>query len=301
MHYQIGSPTDCFKVHHTPTHTVFVSKTVSLRIGTVIFIIETMVFFAFITPSPVVRQNVGRSSTISACASRPEGVPLPPTSLELTVPLATQAITDALDAGHTRLRLNALIPGLNPAVEQSYPYSVAALNTLARSVIVFNSQLSQVPSCSLLFSSTGAAAMASSQYIRDESRYTYSESEQMAAIPVEINMASFAKRDAKAARTSPHVNVIVAPISSRGDPVMDDIDEIMLENPEATWILLNADFGVDRAAVGMRESNRRAAFIASFTEAFYFRNLVSQIHENREKPMRKRKRVDDALIMPTAS
>lgn len=56
---------------------------------------------------------------------------------------------------------------------------------------------------------------------------------------------------------------------------MDDLEAVLGRAPDALWIMINADLGLDRAAVGMRESARRDRFLNSFVDVFYFRNLVS--------------------------
>lgn len=185
-----------------------------------------------------------------------------PNSVESTVGLATDAISKALQDGHTRILINALIPGLNPALEQSFPFSSSLLNTLSASLVTKTPKLQALPNSSLLFASSGTAAAATAQFRRDNPDGT-----------TNIASASFSGRDTAEGRTSSHCNVIINPISSRGDPVMDDLQLVMSENPDATWILLNPQLGVDRAAVGMRENSRRAAFIESFTNTFYLRPL----------------------------
>lgn len=99
----------------------------------------------------------------------------------------------------------------------------------------------------------------------------------------EIAIASYYRRDFYEGRTK-DVNFIVSPVSNRGDSVMDDLDTILSEAPDAVWVLVNAALTLDRAAVGMSENKRRQDFLESFTEVFYFRNLVRHLY-NGLKPL----------------
>lgn len=222
-----------------------------------------------------------RKHVLKCCASTEKSDLKPPTSLESTVSLATQAITNAIGDGHKRVGVTALIPGLNPLIEETVPYSAALLNILAKGLVQYTPQINDEASSSppaLLFASAGTAAAAAAQYKRDAPTTAGNVTEEF-----QIETASFSKRDGKANRTSPSANVIVAPVSSRGDPIMDDLETIIKENDDALWILLNPDFGADRAAVGMRENARRASFEESFRDTFYFRSLVSKIRKRKRK------------------
>lgn len=194
-----------------------------------------------------------------------------PTSLEDTVSLATKAISHAIQAGHKRIGVNALIPGLNPVIEQTVPYSSSSLNILAKGLVQYTPELNATPSSSLLFSSAGTAAAATAQYARSTVAEGQPAEESQGTA---VSTSSYSKRDFNPGRTSPCTNVIVAPISSRGDPIMDDLEKVIAESPDSTWLLLNPQLGEDRAAVGIQESSRRAAFSDTFVNAFYFRNLV---------------------------
>lgn len=200
--------------------------------------------------------------------------PSPPTSIESTIALASAAVSDAIDAGEKRLRVSALIPGLNPLVEDAYPYSTAALNKLARGIILDTPQLGAAASCSLMFQSSGSAALATKQFSREDA-LSEAQTTRQEHPSVEISTTSYAMRDASSNRSSPDTNVIVAPTSSRGESIMDALESVIADDPSATWLLLNPDLTLDRAAVGMGESTRRATFLQSFSEAFYFRNIVS--------------------------
>ncbi|CAN8072441.1 unnamed protein product, partial [Agarophyton chilense] len=109
--------------------------------------------------------------------------------------------------------------------------------------------------CALLFASPGAAAAAATQYRRAD-----------VALPSGLHTAVFDQPCA-------HANVLVAPVALRGDDLLPQLLRATTAAPHALWLLLNADLSAERAAVGMRESERRARFERSFELAFYFRNL----------------------------
>lgn len=225
-------------------------------------------------PSPCRRARPAACPTASALDKSESDAPSPPTTIESTITLASAAVSRAISAGETRLRISALIPGLNPLVEDAYPYSTAALHKLARGVVLATPQLKAAASCSLLFQSSGAAALASNQYAQEDAlSEPRADDEEHSSL--DVNTASYAIRDASSSRTSPDTNVIVAPASLRGESIMDALEGIMTDNLSATWLLLNPDLSLDRAAVGMGESTRRASFVNSFSEVFYFRNIVS--------------------------
>lgn len=49
---------------------------------------------------------------------------------------------------------------------------------------------------------------------------------------------------------------------------MHELETVISETPDATWILLNQQLDNDRAAVGMKENSSHAAFLESFTNVF---------------------------------
>lgn len=230
-----------------------------------------------ITHAQVSPSSICRRPSI-CCASSPD----PPTSIEAAVALAAKSVDNAISAGVKRVRVTALIPGLNPIAEDTYPFSLSLQNILARALVTQTSTLSALPDASLLFESAGTAAAASAQYTRDAGE-TYVRGDDddnnddtvnnEDGQSVRVKTASFAGRDFVEGRASKHANVLVAPVSSRGDPIMDDLEAVIREAPDAVWVLFNARLDVDRAAVGMAESTRRASFEESFEDIFYFRNL----------------------------
>lgn len=219
---------------------------------------------AFLTPIHISTHHITQTFLSPTCCTQPPtpppAQPQLPTNLPSTITFAAAAASKALATGATRIKVTALIPGLNPQLEEAVPYSSQTLYTLARGIAISTPALRTL-STTLLFPSSGDAAAAAAFYRREISE------------DASVRTASYFRRDGKEGRVSTDANVIVAPISSRGDRVMDDLESVISEAPDAIWVLLNADLDVDRASVGMAENERRASFIRAFINAFYFRNL----------------------------
>lgn len=240
---------------------------------------SAMLAFAAAPFATPLRTTAARAVSPRACAPNPSAwaATPPPTTVDGVVRLAAAAVDRAARDGHVRLRVDALPPGLNPAVEQTVPLSASLLAAVARAVVRGAPALAGLGDAALLFSSAGTAAAADAQFARAGDGADGDGGGEVEGLEVDVTVsnASFSLRDAREGRASKGCNVLVAPKSARGDRVMDDLEAVMGEAEGATWILLNAELGLDRAAVGIRESGRRAAFEESFVQAFYFRNLVS--------------------------
>lgn len=215
---------------------------------------------AFVSPYIVCLSKPRRRVRhVTSCIATPNTQP--PGDVDATIVLASQSLADTLSTGTKRARVSAIIPGLNPLIEDAVPYSDTVLNTLAYNLARTCPVLADQPDVFLLFKSTGTAAAARAALRPPED--------------VPITFGSYFRRDGGlTARASQHANIVVNPTSLRGDRVMDDLDSIIAEAPDAVWVLLNPDLGQERAAVGMREIARREEFLQSFANAFYFRNLV---------------------------
>lgn len=155
------------------------------------------------------------------------------------------------------MRLDLIVPGLNTLIEDTAPFSDTLLNSLVTSIADNSSALNE-RSVALLYKSAGTAAAAKAQYAGEK----------------DVLFASYSKRDGGGERIK-EANMIVRPTSERGARVMEDMEAIVSEAPEAIWVLINPDFGIDRAATGMKEMERRRKFLDTFINACYFRNLVS--------------------------
>lgn len=210
-------------------------------------------------------------------AAPPTPAPAVPTSLQALTTLAAKSVSEALKDGEKRIRITALPPTLNPVLENSFPYSAQNLHILVRDILLQTPV--ETSKTSILFASAGQAASAKAQYKKEISVFAKLEDEE----DDEIAIASYYRRDFYEGRTK-DVNFIVSPVSNRGDSVMDDLDTILSEAPDAVWVLVNAALTLDRAAVGMSENKRRQDFLESFTEVFYFRNLVRHLY-NGLKPL----------------
>jgi Domain of unknown function (DUF1995) len=204
------------------------------------------------------------------CASVPS--PAVPTSFSEAVAGAAAALSTA---AAPRATVSALVPGLNPALEDTAPYSDATLCDLALGLAVALSGCTDPPRrVALLFKSAGTAAAARAYYT--------------ASSPLlpSLSIASFAARDAaRAAPSQPPprvvpvgaVGIFVNPVNSRGDPVdRDDVQPLVeREGDESDFILLNPDFAADSSALGVAEMSRRASFLRTFVCAYYFRSVFS--------------------------
>lgn len=216
--------------------------------------------YTFIHPIPVFQKCHPSSLIISknrssvCCTQQPISIP---TTLSDTINLAAKSTQAAIEAGHKQICVTALPPGLNPVLEENFPFSLPALHTLASGLFTETPYLRNLPDTRILFSSAGGAAAFTASMDSKSPTAT-----------------SYAIRDSTDNTFSPHANLLVSPITYRGDRVMDDLEAALAAQPDAIWVLLNPSLGVDRAVVGIKESSRRAAFRDMFFDAFYFRNLV---------------------------
>lgn len=204
------------------------------------------------------RQSAARSSATHSCAR------LVPNDVPSLVTLAADAYAAA--GRPARARLTALIPGLNPALEETFPYSDRLLCDVALALARATANRRRVR---LLFKSAGTAA-AASQY--------YAKGSQEGPLGEDISLASFNKRDSSRDGTplvsSGELGIFVNPKNSIGDPVILDVQHVVDTAPaDASWILFNHDFTADRNALGLAEQTRRTAFVESFCEVFYFRSV----------------------------
>lgn len=216
----------------------------------------------FVTAAPLARAGVQRRVRAAprACARVPANV-------GQSVAAASAAIDSAAADAVRRMQVALLVPGLNVQLENSFPYSDALLYTivasLARSGVLAGAEVS------LLFKSAGTAAA-----FQNEHR----------PLPDNVSVASFFGRDTPGAGQRPRVvqapgfNVVVNPVSARGDPVLRDIRALVETAPDASWILLNPDFSGDRSALGVRDITEQNAFLDTFRQVYYFRNLVRSFH-----------------------
>lgn len=187
-----------------------------------------------------------------------------------------------------RAAVNLLTPGLNPALEDTYPYSESALcDAAALLALAAVRAYPAAPHVALLFKSAGNAASARAYYTSPASPAPSSFAEALAA--GDISIGSFAGRDAArprpdaAAPCPPRaVVVVVNPVSARGDPVVADV-RALVEAGEAAapdtaptaHVLLNPDFDADVSALGMRDRAERDSFLKSFESSYYLRTLAS--------------------------
>lgn len=210
-----------------------------------------------------------------------------PRSVEDTVRVASRSIEEAASQGVRQMQLGVLVPGLNPSLEENVPYNEGLLFAVAAALATECNLFKDAPKVSLLFKSAGTAASASQNYKKNEEKLLQNPN---------VSIASFDKRDqdfeapsdAQSLSSSGNVtaegsgavqdsakpvNLIVNPVSARGDPLVDHLAQLTSNRQSEFWIMLNPDFTADRSALGLRDMGKREAFLQSFAQIFYFRNL----------------------------
>lgn len=185
-----------------------------------------------------------------------------PRNLNEAITVCARSLDAAVASGARRMRIRALVPGLNVALEDSFPYNEQLLLMLTLSLVRSSKALTTAPHVALLFKSAGTAAAASNACAKSGE-----------PLPSHVDIGVY--DDSTQVQTTGAVRVIVNPVSARGNPVLDELERAVARDPDATWVLLNPDFTGDRSALGVRELDRRAEFLKQFTDVFYFRNLVS--------------------------
>ncbi|CAM9109817.1 unnamed protein product, partial [Phaeothamnion confervicola] len=178
-----------------------------------------------------------------------------PSSIGGVAGQALDSVRRAVKAGEKRLQVDILLPGLNPKLENSAPYSPALLLSLLREVL---SAFDDCASVKVLFSSAGDAAMA---------QKAYSD----AAWPLNTNVR-FGGCIRTAVGPADDAVLIVSPRNSVGDPVILEVEAVVAAAPHAAVLLFNPDLG-EKVALGIRERDRRNSFLGTFRQVFYFRNL----------------------------
>lgn len=187
------------------------------------------------------------------------GVPAVPRNINEVVQACVSAIDSASAAGIRRMRIRALLPGLNPSLEDSFPYSEKLLLMCVLSIARM-SEVCTSTEVNLRFKSTGTAASALQTYGTEN------------PLPANINITVYDDRDDLTCEPD-SVNIIINPVAARGNPVLKEIETGVAKCPDGIWVLFNPDFTADRAALGMKYQQRRLDFLATFVDVFYFRNL----------------------------
>lgn len=189
-----------------------------------------------------------------------------PRNLNEIVRVAAAGLDRAAAKGTARLQIDALVPGLNPTLEDSFPYNERLLVMLVRALLTQSTALRDSARVALLFKSEGTAASARQVYKKEGD------------LPANATIASYYLRDgdgeSRLAGTD-GFNVIINPVNARGNPVIVDVMRLVEQQPEAGWVMLNPDFSADRSALGMKDVKHRQEFLDTFQSVFYFRNLVS--------------------------
>eukprot|EP00171_Calliarthron_tuberculosum_P020992 IDg20992t1 len=180
-----------------------------------------------------------------------------PRNLNEAVKVCARALDAAAAGGARRMRVRALVPGLNPALEDSFPYNEKLLLMLTLSLVRTSDALAEAPRVALLFKSAGTAAAATNACKSSGER-----------LPDHVDIGVYDDARALPEKIDGAVRVIVNPVSARGNPVVNEIERAVNRDPGATWVLLNPDFDADRSAMGVRELDRRADFLSQFVDVF---------------------------------
>lgn len=216
----------------------------------------------FIPSTPLPRTqhyNIPFSHRTSCCATAPQSVPR---SLPELVTLASKSLSTALTTSPTtnRLRLTAQVPGLDPRIENTYPYNEALLFSLILKIVIATPHLASIP-IRLLFASSGTAASAFRVYEREN-----------LSVPENITVGSFGRREYEGSNVD-GVNIVISARDRRGDKVWKDIKGMVEDSGEGQiWILANEELGED-GVIGIKERENVSRFVKSFKDCFYFRGL----------------------------
>lgn len=184
--------------------------------------------------------------------------------------------------------MHLLTPHLNPALEDTFPYSEATLcDAAALLALAAARAYPAAPHVAVLFKSAGNAASARAYYTGRAAHVPPEFAEALDNGAVSI--ASYAGRDA--ARPTSNVAlpyppsavvIVVNPVSARGDPVVADLRALLDAGAAAgpdvgptAYLLFNPDFDADVSALGMADRAARDVLLASFDDAYYLRTLAS--------------------------
>eukprot|EP00611_Tribonema_gayanum_P012978 TRINITY_DN2371_c0_g1_i3.p1 TRINITY_DN2371_c0_g1~~TRINITY_DN2371_c0_g1_i3.p1 ORF type:complete len:476 (-),score=134.93 TRINITY_DN2371_c0_g1_i3:2020-3408(-) len=178
-----------------------------------------------------------------------------PAGIDEVASQALEGLAAAVSSGQKRLKVDIFVPGLNPKLEGSAPYNAGLLLAFVKSLLP---ALDACANIKLLFSSAGDAAMAQKTF--GDMGWRLPEGTRFAS----LSPGSVTAEDGAI--------VIVNPRNSVGDPVILDVEKVALKAPQATIVLVNPDLG-EKVALGIIERDRRSALLASFRQAYYFRNL----------------------------
>mmetsp|Transcript_7575 Transcript_7575/g.11341 ORF Transcript_7575/g.11341 Transcript_7575/m.11341 type:complete len:521 (+) Transcript_7575:59-1621(+) len=179
-----------------------------------------------------------------------------PNSLDEISNQALNNLYNSFQDNLKRLKVDILVPGLNPKLENSAPYNTGLLLAFLHSLL---SAFKQFKSVKVLFSSAGDAGLALK---------TFSD------MKWEKHNSEFGFLSENIAESNgTEAIIIVKPINSVGDPVILEVEKISTTLPKATIVLMNSDLE-EKVALGIIERDRRTNFLKTFKQAYYFRNLV---------------------------
>lgn len=208
---------------------------------------------------------------------------------------AAVALLRALEAGESRLRADVLLPGTNPNIESAIPVESTQLQVVAHTIARALANSGHRVMC--LFDSAGTAASATSW--RDKAQDATAAGRPAGMVSPTVSLGAIAdksvsredvvgvdgagdgstlKRDYTPCvdpSDPADVYIAVEPRNSRGDAVVLALMQAVAKVPGAKWVLLNPrlDDGTLQPTFGLRATDRHAAFVATFTQAYLARGM----------------------------
>jgi len=198
---------------------------------------------------------------------------LAPTSAEVALLQAQESLVSAIRSGKKRLRIDLLVPGLNPEIQSSHTmnnrlkdYTALALANALPGLRV-----------QTIFPSAGEAAAAAAAFARVNGQPlgehvglgSISGAVSREAVQAGVDFTpSSVSGDAPA-----DVYIVVAPTNNRGDAVAFAVEQAVAKVPNASWVLFNPDLEdtVLGSVYGIKATGNIREFVGSFEWAYYYR------------------------------
>ena len=193
-----------------------------------------------------------------------------PRSVPEVINLASQSLQQHLESSSessSHLRITAEIPGLDPRLENTFPYNEALLSSLVLQIVTATPCLTTAP-VRLLFASSGGAAAAAQVYRKEKLE-----------VPENIALGTYARELVRSSNDEVEsdmpgvVNVVVHPSDRRGDKLWTRHESMSTNSHKNdTWILFNEELGKD-GIIGIKEREAVTKFLNLFESCFYYRGL----------------------------
>jgi len=197
-----------------------------------------------------------------------------PMSPDEVVKQAQESLSSAVAAGVRKIRCDLLTPGLNPILEDRFPFDEKQIFGIAFQL----AETFPTLKTTMLFESQGTAASAQAYYQR-----------QRGSLPPNIRLGVTAGKQVirdniqAGQDVTPDVSAddpadiyfVVRPKNSRGDSVILAVEQAVEKVDGATWVLLNPMLDDAGDAAGIGERDRQRAFLSQFESAYQFRGLFT--------------------------